>query len=143
MSATTIARPPLALRVGFRSGQLDSQGCRTVRRAGRIVSAPTPRSVVRTVLDGPTGRERADGVGSVFGRSGQPTPATVTVDWTERTVTVDLASISPVAISPTRCRNREVRDPVVDALRQFDPRWSVRFTVAGSADRFTDYLDGA
>ena len=143
MSATTVARPPLVLRVDFKSGQLDSQGCRTTSRVSRTVPAPTPRSVVRTVLDGPSGVERGRGLHSVFGRSGQPTPATVAADWNERMVTVDFASISPMGVSPTHCRGREIRGPIVDALRQYDPRWSVRLTVAGSADRFTDYLNGA
>lgn len=142
-SATTITRPPLVLSVSFRSGQLDAQGCPTARRVDRTVPAPTPRSVVRAVLAGPTVKERGRGVRSVFGQDGQPTPATLTVDWARHVMTVDFSSTSAVGISPSSCRGREIRGPVVDALRQYDPRWSVRFSVSGRPAGFTDYVDGA
>lgn len=141
-SATALGRPPLALHVAFRSGARDAQGCRAARRVDRTVHAPTPRSVVRAVLDGPTGAERGRGVGSVYGRDGRTTPASIAVDWGRRLVTVDLQSLSSVGISPAACRGREIRGPVRDALGQYDPRWSVRFTVRGDPAAFSRYVNG-
>lgn len=142
-SATALGRPPLALHVAFRSSARDAQGCRTARRVDRTVHAPTPRSVVRAVLDGPTGAERGRGVGSVYGRDGRTTPASIAVDWGRRLVTVDLQSLSSVGISPAACRGREIRGPVLDALGQYDQRWSVRFTVRGNPRAFPRYLEGS
>lgn len=142
-SATTPGRPPLVLHAAFRSDARDAQGCRTSRRVDRTLHAPTPRSVVRAVLDGPTGAERGRGVGSVYGRGGRTTPADIAVDWARRVVTVDLQSLSSVGISPVVCRGREIRGPVLDALGQYDPRWSVRFTVRGDPRAFPRYLEGS
>lgn len=143
MSATAVGRPPFTLRMAFRSGDHDAQGCRTTWRVDRTVAAATPRTVVRAVLDGPTGAERERGVGSVYGRDGRTTPANIVVDWGRRLVTVDLGSVSSVGISPTACRGREIRGPVLDALGQYDPRWSVRFTVRGDPKAFPRYLNGS
>lgn len=136
-------RPPLTLRLAFRAGTHDARGCRSVRRVDRALQAPTPRSVVRAVLDGPTATERGSGVHSVYGRGARTTSATVTVDRARRVVTVDLGSLAHIDVSPAACRRREIHGPVLDALGQYDPRWSVRFTVRGDPAAVSRYVNGS
>lgn len=142
MNATAVPRAPLRIWVGYKSGQLDDRGCRRTRRVARTVVAPTPEAVVATVLAGPSPAERDDGVHTLYGRSGRPTPARVEADWSKRVLIVDYPAPDPIAYAPADCRGPEIRWPVVDALRQSHPGWTVRFTLQGSAERFTDYVNG-